>query len=228
VTAPGDAFLIAYGRLTNKTERRFHEEAVKATEKPSPRVAFIGAASGDHPGYIETVQSYFREAFRSEVQPILLARDPTPLAEAEAIVAKADILYFGGGDVSVLVRTVRDAKLEEPLRKRHQEGAVVVAVSAGANGICRYWIDWPDPPTPDAPFEGARLLPALALLPDLVVDVHDVEDDWAELRTLVALLEAKGEHVTAYGIPGGGALVVEDGGARVRGMGRRVVVLAET
>ncbi|MBI1853312.1 MAG: Type 1 glutamine amidotransferase-like domain-containing protein [Planctomycetes bacterium] len=225
MTVPGNVFLIAYGRL-NKAERRFHEEAVKATGKESPLVGFIGAASGDHRGYIESIESYFRDAFRAEVQPIYLSRDPMPKSDAEAIVARADILYFGGGDVSVLVRTVRAAGLESALRGRHEEGAVVIGVSAGAIGLCRYWIEWPDPPTPDAPFEGAMLLPALAIVPNLVCDVHDVEDDWGELRTLVALLETRDEKLTAYGIPGGGALVV-DGNGRVRGMGRRKVVIAE-
>ncbi len=222
----GTTFLIAHGRLTNRVERRFHEEAVKATGKPSPRVAFIGAASGDHPGYIETIRDYFQTTFHSEVAPIYLSRAPMKRSDAESIIAGADVLYFGGGDVSVLVRTVRQAGLEEALRAHHRSGAVAVGVSAGAIGIGPHWIEWPDPPRPDEPEDGATVFPALGLVTDLLCDVHDEAGDWGELRALVRLLEAREKKLKAYGIVGGGALVIGPDG-KVRTRGRRSILVAD-
>jgi hypothetical protein len=50
---------------------------------------------------------------------------------------------------------------------------------------------------------------------DLAVDCHDEQSDWEELRALLAVWGAAepGAVVEAYGIPAGGALVLDGGAA---------------
>ena len=202
----GPAILIAYGLPGDKLHDRAFERA-----PPRPLVAWIGAASGDSRAWFDRVATVLRQRYGAEVQ---LARsvpsvdfDPD---ETRRLVDAAQLIYLGGGDVSGLAERTRALGLDEQIRRRHREGAVVVGVSAGAIALTRYWVQFPDDN-----FELPRptRFPCIGAL-DLAVDCHDEESDWEELRALLAAwaLDEPEAQLDAYGIPMGGALEIGDGG----------------
>ena len=148
------------------------------------------------------------------VTPVLTISPRADLAVARTALQQADLIYLGGGDVSLLVRTLRERELEELLRQRLAEGATIVGVSAGAVAAGAWWIEYPDPlPDPPLPFDGGTLLEGLGL-GDFVIDAHAEEDHWEELHHCLGLLahDRPERCFMGYGIPRGGALIVEPDG----------------
>lgn len=203
----GPAILIAHGLPGDLLHDRAFELA-----GPRPLVAWIGAANADQRAWYERVARVLRDRYGADVQ---MARtvptvdfDP---AETRRLVDAAQLVYIGGGDVSLLAERVRALGLDEQIRRRHAEGAVVLGVSAGAIGLTRYWVQFPEDnfglPHP------TRFACIGAL--DVAVDCHDEESDWEELRALLAAWERDepGARVDAYGIPMGGALEISPSGA---------------
>jgi hypothetical protein len=95
-----------------------------------------------------------------------------------------------------------------------------VGVSAGAIGLTRYWVHFPDDSADDDENAASSLDPTrfacIGALP-FAVDCHDEESDWEELRALLDAWarEEPGALVEAYGIPAGGALeIASDGSIR--------------
>jgi cyanophycinase len=175
-----------------------------------PLVAWIGAASGDQRGWFERTAAALGQRYGADVR---FARSvPGPgfdPDETRRLVDAARVIYVAGGDVAVLAERMRALGLDEQIRRRHREGAVLVGVSAGAIGLTRYWVQFPDDDDTARPTRFA-CIGAL----DLAVDVHDEESDWEELRALLAVWAAEEPNavVDAYGIPRGGALEVGDAG----------------
>ena len=84
-------------------------------------------------------------------------------------------------------------------------------VSAGAIGLTRYWVEFPD----DNPALAAPARFACIGAVDVAVDCHDEESDWEELRALFDAWqrEEPGARVDGYGIPMGGAIEIAATGA---------------
>lgn len=194
----GPAILIAHGVPGDELHDRAFELA-----GPRPSVAWIGAASNDSRPWFERVAKVLRQRYGADVQ---MAKDD----EAARIIADARMLYFGGGDVKLLADRVEQLELAEIVRRRRREGAVLVGVSAGAIGLTRYWIEFPD----DNPALARPTRFACIGAVDCAVDCHDEDSDWEELRALLAAwaLDEPDAVVDAYGIPLGGAIEVTDVG----------------
>jgi cyanophycinase len=203
----GPAILIAHGVPGDKLHDRAFELA-----GARPLVAWIGAANGDQLAWFERVAKVLRERYAAEVE---LARtvptedfDPE---ETRALVEAAQMIYIGGGDVGVLAERVRALGLDEQIRRRHHEGALVVGVSAGAIGLTRYWVQFPED---NLEIEEPTRFACIGAI-DVAVDCHDEESDWEELRALLDAWrrEEPDATVDGYGIPMGGALEIAGSGA---------------
>jgi cyanophycinase len=207
MSSMGPAILIAHGVPGDELHDRAFELA-----GAHPLVAWIGAANGDQRAWYERVAKVLRERYGAEVE---MARTvPSPeldLAETRSLVEAATMIYLGGGDVGVLAERVRALGLDEQIRRRHKQGALVVGVSAGAIGLTRYWVQFPDDNLELV--EPTRFACIGAI--DVAVDCHDEESDWEELRALLAAWakEEPGASVEAYGIPMGGAIEIAPDGA---------------
>jgi hypothetical protein len=75
-----------------------------------------------------------------------------------------------------------------------------------------FWGDWPEEPD-GRPFDGGALVRMTGVVSDLVVDTHNEEDDWDELRLVHGMLQAAGEPARLRGIPTGGGLIVAPDGS---------------
>jgi hypothetical protein len=194
----GPAILIAHGVPGDELHDRVFELA-----GARPLVAWIGAANQDSRPWFERAAQVLRPRYGADMHMVRTAFAD----ESQRLVDDASVLYLPGGDVSLLSERLRALGLDERIRRRHADGALVVGVSAGAIGLTRWWVEFPDDGRPPC------RIPCIGAL-DLAVDCHDEESDWEELR---ALLDAWGRDepaavVEAYGIPQGGALEIAPGG----------------
>jgi cyanophycinase len=195
----GPAILIAHGVPGDKLHDRVFELA-----GARPLVAWVGAANDDSVTWFERAAKVLRARHGADMRMVRT----TFADESQKLVDEARVIYLPGGDVSLLSERVRALGLDEQIRRRHREGALVVGVSAGAIGLTRHWIEFPEDGR--APY----LIPCIGAL-ELAVDCHDEESDWEELRALLDVWqrEEPGVRVDAWGIPAGGALeIAPDGG----------------
>ena len=210
----GPAILIAHGNAGD----HIHDRAF-ALAGATPRVAWIGAANGDSRTWFERAAKVLREKYGATVE---LARTVgvDDGGEARRVIEGASMIYVAGGDVGLLAERLSALGLDELVRRRHADGALVVGVSAGAIGLTRYWVrfadDGADDDADDAPPSPETMptrFPCIGALP-FAVDCHDEESDWEELRALLDAWgrEEPGAAVDAFGIPSGGALEVAPDG----------------
>jgi hypothetical protein len=197
---PGPSFLIAHG----VPDDALHDRAFALTGKAAPRVAYLGAANEDDPLWFKRIADVVsvRHGARMTFARTIQIDDAS---EARAAVEGADLIYVAGGDVSIVARRLRELGIDRLIRARHEAGAMILGVSAGAIALTRYWIEFDDdeakPPS---------LLECVGALP-IAVDCHDEESDWEELRALLSLWGAAHPHerVQALGIPAGGAVELD-------------------
>jgi peptidase E len=204
MNASGLAFLIGF----DLPDGPLHDHALEVCGlgRP-PEIAYVGSANGDDPGCFRRTEHALRRRHGARVHHVLA--HPTRRARNEEILQRADVIYIAPGDVSRLSRRLHAAGFAETLRRRHRDGAMVVGVSAGAIALAPYWIEFPTEAGQPS------LLPCLGAL-EIAVDCHDEDEDWPELRALLALHGKTAPEVTidAYGIPRGGALILRDGRVR--------------
>lgn len=186
----------ATGRLLAST--------LAATGKPAPAVAYIGAASGDHAGFMARMASLLRGAGAGHVKLAPLAGRHASPAAARHVIEQADLIYVSGGDVEEGMAVLSRADMLPVLREQYAAGKPFVGVSAGSIMLGKRWVRWRNPED-DA---SAETFACLGLAP-VLCDTHAEDDDWVELR---ALLQLEGEGAAGYGIGSGCALRVWPGG----------------
>ena len=191
-------------------------EALRTSGAAHPRVACVGAANGDHPGFFRRMDALFKAAGAGafELAPTASATD-----HARTVLARADAIFMSGGDVAAGMETLRAAGLVPLLAERHAAGVPFVGLSAGSIMLSQQWIAWSDPDddATAAPFDCLGFAP-------LLCDTHAEEDDWNELR---ALLEFQQPGTRGYGITSRAMLRVHPDG-RTEAIGGDVVCLERT
>ncbi|MCG3089706.1 peptidase E [Sporosarcina cyprini] len=104
------------------------EYLLKICRKQGPiKIAFIGTASNDAPGYIDK----FYEAFRAEEPSHLTSKDFESPAIQEVVNA-LDIVYVGGGNTHSMLEIWRRTGFDVVLKNAYQNGVILAGISAGA------------------------------------------------------------------------------------------------
>jgi putative intracellular protease/amidase len=194
----GPAILIAHGVPGDALHDRVFELA-----GARPLVAWVGAANDDSLPWFERAATVLRQRYGADMRRVMTSVED----DSQRLVDEAAVIYLPGGDVSLLSQRLRALGLDERIRHRHAAGALVVGVSAGAIGLTRFWVEFPEDGR--APYR----IPCVGAL-GLAVDCHDEQSDWEELRALLEAWqrEEPGAVVDAYGIPLGGALEIAAAG----------------
>lgn len=104
---------------------------LKQSGKKTPKICFIGTASGDAQGYIDRFYSSFRKL---DCVPSHLSLFRGHTAEIESFILAQDILYVGGGNTRNLLTLWKDWGLDTSIRKAYERGTVLAGISAGS--IC--------------------------------------------------------------------------------------------
>lgn len=180
------------------------EEVFAATGTPHPRVAYVGAASGDNRSFFTWLARLFTVSGAGDVTLVPTANPKADQRKALAILEEADALFMTGGDVEVGMERLCEHSLITPLKQLREQGKLFFGLSAGSIMLSQAWIRWDDPDDDTT----AHSFPCLGFAP-VLCDMHAEEDDWVELKALLALHPPG---TTGYGIPTGAGLKVENCG----------------
>jgi hypothetical protein len=199
----GSIFLFSDSQLLFwRTSQGLFFERVKAALPPSsggcPNAAYLSASSRD------ATDGY--ELFVAALKGIGVWSHrripPQPSASDRAYLQETDLLFLAAGDIARGWDALRESRLAERIVERHQRGAVLVAVSAGAVQVGRK--GWRGlAPT------SAELFDTLGLLP-YIIDVH-VDPTCRRLAHLLSVMGEPGAR--GLGIQNGGGLIFHPGGS---------------
>lgn len=204
-------YLLAGGRPRNrKTLDPLLQAVFRESGVASPTIAYIGAASGDDSNFFGFIAASFREAGAGRVDHAVLAPEKADINKAKNVLKSADIIFISGGDVDGGMRVLKERDMIGFLAGLHGQGKPFFGLSAGSIMLAREWVRWRDPDDESS----AELFPCLGIAP-VICDTHAEEDDWQELKALLALEE---DGVNGYGIPSGTAIRVFPDG-RVEALG---------
>lgn len=137
------------------------------TKKRSPRVAFMGTASGDSPDYV----GRFYQAMKllpCRPTDISLFRIPAEGPSLAARILGQDVIYVGGGNTANMLGIWRTHGVDHLMRKAWKSGTVLCGMSAGM--IC-----WFESSVTDSFGPLRELKDGLGLLPGSACPHYDGE-----------------------------------------------------
>jgi len=182
---------------------------------PTPRVAYVGAASDDDKDFFARLRNLLLESGAGAVQMMPLTGRRRVGARAIEAVERADIVFVSGGDVELGMRTLQKCGAVQLLADHFHAGKAFIGISAGTIMLAQAWVRWRDPDD-DA---SAERFPCLGFAP-ILCDTHDEASGWQELRALLAISPTGS---IGYGIPSGGGITIEPDGT-LTPCGRRLVL----
>jgi cyanophycinase len=145
-----------------------------------------------------------------------------PLTRRKSLpeLARADVIWFGGGAQLKLMSALQKKRLISAIRERHRAGAVVSGVSAGAavmSGVMNS-----GKPSPKALRKGGMVAyQGLGITPHLIVDQHFVQ-----LKRFGRLMTAVLDHpeLVGIGVCERTAAIIQGSKVEVLGVGQVVVI----
>ncbi|MEI7898722.1 MAG: Type 1 glutamine amidotransferase-like domain-containing protein [bacterium] len=186
-------------RRPDPAMRAFFREA----GQPKPRVAYLGAASGDDRGFFEVMRAHLLESGACEVELAPLCGAAGDPAVARRVLSRADAVFVSGGDVAEGMEVLRAREgVIACLQALSAKGVPFMGLSAGSIMLARGWVRFAEEDG-----EQGTLFECLNFAP-IYCDVHGEADGWDELKALLRLLP---EGTAGYGIHAGGALRVCEG-----------------
>jgi peptidase E len=94
-------------------------------------VLFLPTGAKDDPGYAAQAEASLRSAGAGGFEALFLTKNPSPKA-VDLAVSQADVVYFGGGAASQIVKHGDRYGLSGLLAAASSRGAVLAGVSGGA------------------------------------------------------------------------------------------------
>ena len=130
MTRPGQIIAMGGGGFSMEPENPLLDEYVLAQSRATtPRICFLGTASGDSASYVEMFYAAFSQ-HRCEPTHLNLFRTPPP--DIERIVARQHVFYVGGGSTRNLLVLWREWGLDRLLKRAWHHGRVLCGLSAGS------------------------------------------------------------------------------------------------
>lgn len=194
-SSPGPIYLFADSQLLfwEDNGTRWLDSVIQSVaDRGSVRAAYLGASNGDDPQFYQI----FKDAMENGgVQDCRLV--PAPFtAEGKKSIERADIIMLAGGNIERGWNAFQSAGVPELLVARHNSGASLMGVSAGA--VQLGLLGWKaEGPTPENLFETLRLIP-------FVIGVHEENEDWMTLKKIISL---RNDYIQGIGIPFGGGMI---------------------
>jgi peptidase E len=200
-------FLIAGGRgmRTRKGPDPLLHAAMRRVNLRRPKIAYVGAASGDDTAFRIWFTGLLKKAGAGEVTLAPLCGSRGDAEKAKAVLEASDLVFVSGGDVEEGMRVLNEKGMTGFLRRLYRSGKPFFGTSAGSIMLARKWVRWRNPDDN----ESAEPFPCLGLTP-ILCDTHGEGEDWEELKALLALSPTG---TIGHGITSGAAIVVEPDGA---------------
>jgi cyanophycinase len=203
--APGKLVVVGGGKIGDEIRDTFIELAGGKGAK----LLIVPQASG-RPDAGERNAAPFIEKGMTNVSVLSLEDSDA----ANAAVANASAIWFGGGAQNRLMERLEAAGVVDLIRKRHQSGVVMGGSSAGAAVMSEVMIAGDTPPIDQG----------LALWPEAIVDQHFVERKRFN-RSLRTVLSHPGK--LGVGIGESTAVVVDPAKRRARVIGAGAVTVID-
>jgi cyanophycinase-like exopeptidase len=181
------------------------QTVVRGTGVQRPKVAYLGAASGDNAAFRLMVGAMLKKAGAGEVSLAPLCGRKADPVKAVEVLESSDLVFVSGGDVEEGMRVLAAQGMMPLLRRMQREGKPYFGISAGSIMLARRWIRWRNHKD-DA---SAELFPCMGFA-SVLCDTHGEADGWEELLAMLALCP---RGAIGYGIVSGSALVVERDGS---------------
>lgn len=208
-------YLLAGGRGGDRKKMTaIIRTVLKETGKPSPKIAYIGAATDDNLLFYKMMTLPITAAGAGEVKRVVLASKKADILKAKTILEAADVIYFGGGDVERGMQVLEEKNMVGFIQELARQDKIIFGISAGSIMLAKEWVRWKNPDDDDS----VEIFPCLNIAP-VVCDTHAEEDGWEELKTLLKIAPAD---MTGYGIPSDAAIKVSPDGT-VEALGTAVV-----
>lgn len=132
----GRVVAISGGDLS--TTEVINRYAVNMVTGSTKHVLFIGTASGDDQGYIDSMKRVFTGFGCEEVKALELTRKEYSEEGLRTLLEWADLIYVGGGDTIFMMNEWKKQGVDVLLREVYErDAAVLMGISAGA--MC--WFD---------------------------------------------------------------------------------------
>jgi cyanophycinase len=190
------------------------------------RVALLPTASGLELGSPERWNdmgvAHFAALGAHTAPLLLIRREDAADPQIVAALREANLIYFSGGNPEYVIETLRDTPAWDTVLERYEAGAVLAGCSAGAMMLGGYTLSVRSVMRGETP----RWLPALGLLPDIVIMPHfDRFADFAGEEVFRTILASAPADATLIGVDEDTALVRAGAPAEPgwRVMGRQTV-----
>lgn len=154
--------------------------------------AYIGASNGDEGSFYE-IFLYAMELLG--ITNCRMIRSDFTVADREFL-EQADVVFLSGGDVKKGWHIMQTTAMDQFITRRYMQGALLAGVSAGAIQLGLYGRD-KTANDAQAMFETLKIVP-------FIIDVHDEEHHWQNLRTQIQQSTAI---LSGYGIPRRGGMI---------------------
>jgi dipeptidase E len=203
-------YFLAGGRSKIRSNDLLIRAALESSGVQSPKVAYVGSASGDNPLFFGMMKQALLKAGSGRVELARSCARKADMARFRRLVEEADLVFISGGDVKVGMDILNQKGVADFLRDSCRQGKPFFGISAGSIMMGSHWVFWKD----EHDDGSAELFPCLGFAP-LICDTHDDTGKWDELKAALGLFKAE---QTGYGLPSGGGLSVDSGG-RVAALG---------
>lgn len=122
-------FVMGGGGFAMEPENlRLDRYMLSLTNKVTPKVCFIGTASGDASTYLDK----FYNAYKTlNCEPSHLSLFKPPTQDLESFVLDKDLIHVGGGNTKNLLCLWREWGLDKILLKASHQGVILSGMSAG-------------------------------------------------------------------------------------------------
>jgi len=207
---PGTVIIVGGGKVPESVMNQF----VQLAGGKNARIAVLPQASGRSTRGQSSVATFTALGADAYIVPL------DDLAVARALVEKATGVWFPGGSQAKLYNELRDAKLIDMLRARHQAGLTFGGSSAGAAIMSEVMISRA-PKTPGLIVGNTPTVEGLGLTKQLIIDQHFIARGRMS-RLLSAVLDHPDR--LGVGIDESTAIVVDQGHFTVMGKGSVVII----
>jgi hypothetical protein len=194
---------------------RHFQAALDTLDAPKPLVAYVGVASNEDVGFRKMLTGALAHS-GARFRPVSIVSPRASISAACELLDGADLVFVSGGDVDHGMKVLEDRGILSHFRELCRQGKPMFGISAGSIMLAREWVRFPDDDD-----SKAEIFPCIGAVP-FCVDAHSEEDDWSELRTLVALKKKRGDaDLVGYGLTtqGGLAVTVEGDEVLLEAMG---------
>ena len=179
---------------------------LKATGKKNPKVFIVPTGAGETNAVKSAMDGvrYFSKLGAVASPLMVVDTDTANNPENSAIIKRADIVYFTGGDPSFLLRTLRDSTFLDGLRVALHHRAIIAGSSAGAMVMCE-WMKY------GGWTKALNLIPGIAVLPH-----HERNDPET---TNSQLQKSSPNGIRVLGVDAKSCCFIDGGRWSVRGLG---------